>query len=98
MSTPTALTSSEKKEAFRDINEKSDGIMKYTLWGYFAFGLMLALFYDTYLIAVVSGGLCLAAYFITKIILPDSGWHRYLASVLVGVFFGTIHLSNAWLV
>lgn len=86
MSTPTALTSSEKKEAFRDINEKSDGIMKYTLWGYFAFGLMLALFYDTYLIAVVSGGLCLAAYFITKIILPDSGWHRYLASVLVGVF------------
>lgn len=86
MSTTTTLTPTERKEAFREINEKSDAIIKFTLWGYFAFGFFLAFFYDTYLIALVSGGLCLAAYFLTKTILPDSGWHRYLASVLVGVF------------
>lgn len=86
MSTTTTLTQTERKEAFREINEKSDAIIKFTLWGYFAFGFFLAFFYDTYFIALVSGGLCLAAYFLTKAILPDSGWHRYLASVLVGVF------------
>lgn len=86
MSTTTTLTPTERKEAFREINEKSDAIIKFTLWGYFAFGFFLAFFYDTYLIALVSGGLCLTAYFLTKMILPDSGWHRYLASVLVGVF------------
>lgn len=81
-----ALTKEERKNAFREINENSDRIVNYTLWVYFAFGLFLATFYDTYFIAILSGGLCLAAYFVAKIVLPESPLYRYVMSVVVGIF------------
>lgn len=71
---------------FEKIHERSDRIMKYTLWAYFAVGLVLALFYDTYFIALTVGGLSLAAYFLTKILLPASNLSRYVLSVVLGVF------------
>ncbi|MBL7856466.1 MAG: GAF domain-containing protein [Cyclobacteriaceae bacterium] len=86
MNQTITLSREEKRNAFREINESSDRIMKYTLFGYFAFGLFLATFYDTYFIAILSGGLCLAAYFVPKILLPQSALYRYVMAVVVGVF------------
>ena len=76
----------DKKTIFREINAKSDRIMQYALVAYFIFGFFLATFYDTYLIALGVGGLCLLAYFLTKAILPNSIVHQYVCSVVLGIF------------
>ena len=41
---------------FKQIYRRADGIMEYFLWGYFAFGLGLAPFYGSWLVAVGMGG------------------------------------------
>lgn len=76
----------DKKTIFQEINAKSDRIMQYALVAYFIFGFFLATFYDTYLIALGVGGLCLLAYFLTKAILPNSIVHQYVCSVVLGIF------------
>ena len=45
---------------------KSDRLMNYFLAGFFLCGLMLALFYDTWLVAVGIGSLSLIAYYSTN--------------------------------
>ncbi|HEY3406003.1 MAG TPA: GAF domain-containing protein [Ohtaekwangia sp.] len=76
----------ERKEAFREVNEKSDRIMSYAISIYFVFGLALSLVYDTYLIAVGVGSLCLVAYFITKTLLPQFRLYQYVLSGVFAVF------------
>jgi methyl-accepting chemotaxis protein len=75
-----------KTEAFADINAKSDFKINIALPMYFLFGIVLAFFYDTYLIALGVGTLCLASYYGTKLLLPHSSLYRYVLSVVVGVF------------
>ena len=60
--------------------------MSYVLAIYFGFGLFLATFYDTWLIAVGVGGICLIAYFVTRALLPDSPLSHYVISVVFAVF------------
>lgn len=71
---------------FAETNRKADRIMNIAVWGYFAFGLFLSLFYETYLIAFGVGGLCLLSYYITKALLPKQTLHHYVLSVVVGIF------------
>jgi methyl-accepting chemotaxis protein len=75
-----------KTQAFADINAKSDFKINIALPMYFLFGIVLAFFYDTYLIAIGVGTLCLASYYGTKLLLPHSSLYRYVLSVVVGVF------------
>jgi two-component system sensor histidine kinase/response regulator len=77
----------KQTDAFRlEVKERSDGLMNYFLAAYFIIGLILAAFYDTWLIAIGSGGLCLAAYYSTKWILPDSDLYQYVLGVILGIF------------
>ncbi len=80
------LNEAERTEAFREINEKSDRIMAYALFAYFAFGILLSFFYDTYIIAIGVGGLSLAAYFLTKFLLPEYKLYQYVISAIFAVF------------
>lgn len=64
----------------------SDRMINYFLAAYFTGGLLLAFFYDTWLIAVGVGGLALLAYYATKLILPDSNAYQYVLSVVLGIF------------
>lgn len=80
------LQVADKQNLFKEINSKSDHIMKYALIGYFIVGLFLATFYDTYLIALGVGGLSLLAYFLTKAILPTALVHHYVCSIVLGIF------------
>jgi PAS domain S-box-containing protein len=74
-------------EAFRrQVKERSDKLINYFLAGYLIMGLVAACFYDTWMIAIGSGGLCLIAYYSAKKILPDSNLYQYVLSGVLGVF------------
>lgn len=68
--------------------KRSDQLIEIFLMLYFITGLVLAAVYDTWLIAIVSGGACLAAYFVTKKVFPGSNLYHYVASAVMGVFMG----------
>ena len=68
------------------VKQRSDRLMNYFLTGHFLAGLVLAFYYDTWLIAFGVGGLLLAAYYSVKLILPDSTLYQYVLSVAYGVF------------
>lgn len=68
------------------VKEKSDQLMNYFLISFFMGGMLLAFFYDTWLIAGIVGGLLLTAYYSAKIILPDSDLYQYVLSVVLALF------------
>lgn len=68
------------------VKEKSDQLMNYFLISFFIGGVLLAFFYDTWLIAVSVGALLLIAYYSAKIILPDSNLYQYVLSVVLALF------------
>jgi serine phosphatase RsbU (regulator of sigma subunit) len=68
------------------IKERSDKLTNYFLIGYFAVGLFLATYYDTWLIAFGVGGLTLLAYYATKWALPHSNLYQYVLSGAVGIY------------
>jgi methyl-accepting chemotaxis protein len=89
----SAITQSfSPKEFEKEFKERSlkrsDKLIEIFLVGYFVFGLGLAFFYDTWLIAVVSGGACLVLYFLAKKMFPGSNVHHYVASAILGIFTG----------
>jgi hypothetical protein len=65
---------------------RSDKLMNFFLAGYFMVGLVLASFYDTWLIAFGVGGVSLLAYYSTKYLLPDSYLYQYVLSAVLGIF------------
>jgi two-component system sensor histidine kinase/response regulator len=69
-----------------DVKKRSDKLMNYFLIGFFAGGLGLAFFFDTWLIAFGVGGSLLVAYYSTKIALPNSDLYQYVLSVVLALF------------
>src|SRR5437868_12378093 len=65
---------------------KSDRLMNYFLIGYFIGGLVLAYFYDTWMVAIGVGGLSLLGYYSVKYLLPESNMYQYVLSVVYSVF------------
>jgi signal transduction histidine kinase len=65
---------------------KSDRLMNYFLGSFFVCGLLLAFFYDTWLVAIGVGSLSLIAYYSTKWLLPHSDAYQYMVSVVFGIF------------
>lgn len=79
----------EFEKAFRErMQKRSDKLIELFLGLYFFVGMILAFYYDTWLIAIVSGGACLAAYFISKRMFPAARVHHYVASTVLGIFMG----------
>jgi hypothetical protein len=79
----------EFEKEFRERNrKKSDQLIEIFLACYFLGGFVLALFYDTWLVALVSGGSCVVAYYVAKKLFPASNVHHYVASAVVGVYTG----------
>jgi methyl-accepting chemotaxis protein len=71
---------------FKDIYKKSDKLIGYFLLSYFVFGLLLAFWYDTWIIAIGVGGLCTACFFLATKLFPDSTINQYVASAAVGIY------------
>jgi two-component system, sensor histidine kinase and response regulator len=73
--------------AFRlAVKKRSDKLMNYFLIGFFLTGLVIASFFDTWLIAFGVGGLSLVAYYTVKLALPDSDLYQYVLSVVLAIF------------
>jgi signal transduction histidine kinase len=69
-----------------EVKRRSDRLMNYFLASYFLLGIVLAFFYDTWLIAFGVGGLSLLAFYSAKTLLPNSSIYQYVLSVALGVF------------
>ncbi|MBO9658849.1 MAG: PAS domain S-box protein [Chitinophagaceae bacterium] len=66
--------------------KSSDRTIDFFLGAYFVFGLGLAFFYDTWLIAAGVGGLSLLAFYATRLLMPESNTYQYVLSVILGIF------------
>lgn len=80
------LTDDEVGDLYKSIYSKADKLTEGVLYLMFGFGIVIAFFYDTWLIAVGVGGLCMAAYFITKRLLPSSNMYQYVLSAISAIF------------
>lgn len=73
--------------AFRvGVQQRSDRLMNYFLSGYFLIGLIFAVFYDTWLMALGVGGLLLVGYYSAKRLLPASDLYQYVLSTVLALF------------
>ena len=70
----------------QQIKERSDKLVNYFLICFFISGLLLAPFYDTWLIAFGVGGFSLFAYYYIKVTMPDSDLYQYVLSLVLGIF------------
>lgn len=70
----------------QQIKERSDKLMNYFLICFFLCGLIIAPFYDTWLIAFGVGGFCLFAYYYTKFAFPHSNLYQFVLSLVLGIF------------
>src|SRR5205085_12538192 len=68
------------------IKSKSDRLVNYFLTFYFLTGLLLAFFYDTWLVAVGVGSLSLLSYYSVKYFMKQSNFYQYVLSTVVGIF------------
>ena len=81
-----SLSKQELQDLYKDIYAKADRTIALVLALMFLFGLFIASFYDTWLVATGVGGLCLLAYFITKILLPKVHTYQYVLSAISAIF------------
>ena len=81
-----SLTTKELKDLYKELYVKSDKIVAFVLILMFLFGIFIALFYETWLVAFGVGGLCLFAYFITKKLLPNHEAYQYVLSAICAIF------------
>jgi len=71
---------------FKEIYAKSDKLIDIFLICYFLFGLILATWYGTWLVALVVGGINTIAYFSAKKLFPATRVNQYVASAVVGIY------------
>ncbi|MEH0157452.1 SpoIIE family protein phosphatase [Limibacter armeniacum] len=71
---------------YQSIKQKADTSMQLLLISNFLLGLFLATFYDTWFVGIGVGGICLSAFFLSKIALPKSTLYQYVAAIVLAVF------------
>jgi two-component system sensor histidine kinase/response regulator len=69
-----------------EVKLRSDRLMNFFLPAYFVAGLVFALYYDTWLMAIAVGGISIVAYYSVKFALPRSNLYQYVLSAVLGVF------------
>jgi hypothetical protein len=80
------LNVKEFKELQRGIFSFADKVNEGLLQVMFLFGIFIAFFYDTWLVAFGVGSLCLIAYYTTKKLLPESDLYQYVLSGISAIF------------
>lgn len=86
LSSNDKLSEEELKGLMKGIFSLANKVNEGLLLAMFLFGIFIALFYDTWLVAFAVGGLCLVAYYITKKMLPDSDVYQYVLSGISAIF------------
>ena len=86
ISIPQRIGSQQINEFLNQIKVKSDRLMDYFLIIFFVVGLILAPFYDTWMVAIGVGSLSLLAYYSAKLALPESDLYQYIMAAVLGIF------------
>jgi signal transduction histidine kinase len=81
-----SLSKRELKDITTGIFSFADKVNKWLLFAMFLFGICIAFFYDTWVVALGVGGLCLAAYYLSKKLLPESDLYQYVLSGISAIF------------
>jgi signal transduction histidine kinase len=84
--TDDKLSVDELKKLQRGIYLFADKVNEALLLAMFLFGMFIAPFYDTWLVASAAGSLCLIAYYATKKLLPGSDLYQYVLSGISAIF------------
>jgi signal transduction histidine kinase len=79
------LSDAELKDLYKGIYAKADKLTEALLVLMFLFGIFIAFFYDTWLVAFGVGGLCVLAYFISKKLVPESNLYQYVHSAVSAI-------------
>ena len=83
------------QQFIRQSNEQADRAMRPFIFGFFAFGLLIAPFYDTWIFALGIGGSSMLAYFICTQFLAGTFAARFAISLIFAVymlqFIGQMH-------
>ncbi|MGB3616871.1 MAG: GAF domain-containing protein [Catalinimonas sp.] len=74
------------REVYARTYADAEQYIQYAVGAMFAFGMLLAFFYDTWLVAAGVGGSAVGAYLLTRFTMPQSALHRYVTSVALGLF------------
>jgi signal transduction histidine kinase len=80
------LSDAEVKAINKGIYAKADKLTEPLLLVMFLFGVFLAFFYDTWIVAFGVGSLCLVAYFTTKKLMPESNLYQYVHSAISAIY------------
>jgi len=80
------LTDDEIKDLYKEIYSRADRLTERVLYLMFAFGIFIAFFYDTWLIAFGVGSLCLLAYYCSKSFFPGTNVYQYILSAISAIF------------
>jgi PAS domain S-box-containing protein len=86
MTEDLVLTNKQAAAFFGQIKERSDRLINYFLAGHFLLGIILASYYDTWLIAFGVGSISLTAYYSARLLLPGSSLYQYVLSAVLGIF------------
>jgi signal transduction histidine kinase len=86
MITPTTLSEASLRALYKEIYLKADRIIERLLMVMFLFGFFIAFFYDTWLVALGVGTLCLVAYFSAKKLSPGTNLYQYVLSSVCTIF------------
>ena len=86
MSGSHALSESELGDIKKGIFSFADKVNEGLLLAMFIFGIFISLFYDTWLVGLAVGSLCLAAYYISKKMLPEADLYQYVLSGVSAIF------------
>lgn len=77
---------SEVSQHFQSIYQRANRIVEIALLSYFSFGLGIAFFYDTWMIALTVGTLSLGLHRVARLFFPDKTLNQYVASLAFGIF------------
>jgi hypothetical protein len=80
------LSDTEVIEIRKGIFSFADKVNEIYLLVMLLFGVFIALFYDTWLVAIGVGGLSMLAYYVAKKMLPESNLYQYVLSGISAVF------------
>lgn len=80
------ISEQQLQSPFDRIKNRSDQLMNYFLAAFFAGGMLLAGFYDTWFVGIAVGGCCLLAYYSTRRLLPESNLYQYVLSAVFAIF------------
>ncbi|HVD98277.1 MAG TPA: GAF domain-containing protein [Cytophagaceae bacterium] len=71
---------------YRELYKKADKMTNYALVSFFVFGLVISFFYQTFLIAVLAGGLSLLFYYAVRSLGRSTTFYQYILSIIYAVY------------